>query len=692
MNNSIYIRRKGKVYLDKGPNALPKDYLFNMLANVARLGFTFSKELVEVVLTLSEDKMKTFYKQLINDLNDMVGDTVEYLPIYPNFPDQVKQANTEELYENAFWHYLGDVLGTRFLPNYDKKRRPPLKDEVQLKVIDLGSKDDFNSIFTRLLAAKTSISATDKSTIEWFVKTYNSHVLSLTPEEIPLKENVALYIGCLLQNNIEADEQIKRHVSTATDVLRIATALSDGDISLAQNTKFKSISKHHRRLLLRTLENIGSITEDLLRYKNRWKRLGEILHPFEYKKLFPKCYEAFDILRNDKPFATFNSRVEQALANKDLPQARQLLKTRPGEYSRRLDHLIRLSDQVQEVIADFKHIAPKVSTPILLQLKTHFEERYNNHALRIFFPKGDVGKAVAIDNNLPEIDVETCQKVVELCKQTLVDKFSVLPPLGKVYLDEKLKDYNIPFGQRSASKALKTIPRGSELDLPVGDTIRLFIYWKNGDSRTDIDLSALALDKNSGYVSTVAYYQLKTEGIYHSGDITSAPEGASEFIDIEMSKCLKQGIRYIVMSINSYTKQAYCNLPICFAGYMVRQFPESGEIYDPLTVENKFDLTANTKIAIPIIIDLKEKKVIWTDLSLTSNPSTNNNVHHNLSTTSIINKAMTTLVKPKLYDLFSLHIAARGEQVLDIDEAKTIFAVDNGIRPSDIDIIMSEYL
>ena len=125
---------------------------------------------------------------------------------------------------------------------------------------------------------------------------------------------------------------------------------------------------------------------------------------------------------------------------------------------------------------------------------------------------------------------------------------------------------------------------------------------------------------------------------------------------------------------------------------MVRQFPNSGEIYDPLTVENKFDLTANTRVAIPFIIDLYDKKVIWTDLSLKCNPSTNNNVHNNLSSTTIINKSMTTLAKPSLYDLLTLHIKARGEITLDIREANTIFAIDKGIKPTDIDILVSEYL
>ncbi len=53
---------------------------------------------------------------------------------------------------------------------------------------------------------------------------------------------------------------------------------------------------------------------------------------------------------------------------------------------------------------------------------------------------------------------------------------------------------------------------------------------------------------------------------------------------------------------------------------------------------------------------------------------------------------MTTLVKPNTYDLMELHIKARGEKTFDIKEANTIFATDIGITPTDIDIIVSDFL
>lgn len=51
----------------------------------------------------------------------------------------------------------------------------------------------------------------------------------------------------------------------------------------------------------------------------------------------------------------------------------------------------------------------------------------------------------------------------------------------------------------------------------------------------------------------------------------------------------------------------------------------------------------------------------------------------------LVGKALTNLVKPNLYDLFRLHIEARGELVQDIEEAETIFSLNKGITPFDIE-------
>jgi hypothetical protein len=201
-------------------------------------------------------------------------------------------------------------------------------------------------------------------------------------------------------------------------------------------------------------------------------------------------------------------------------------------------------------------------------------------------------------------------------------------------------------------------------------------------------------DSQWSYKEHISYTNLKSDTYQaaHSGDITSAPDGACEFIDLDIDSILKYGGRYVVMSLNSFTRQPFCNLPQCFGGWMMRQSPRSGEIFEPSTVVDKIDIAADTRICIPVILDLQLRQVIWTDIALKVPVVYLNNVESNLPSMTLMGKALTTMHKANLYDLFELHALARGEWVDDPIEADTVFSWHKGISPFDISLIMSEFL
>ncbi len=666
---------------------VPPNYVGTILKNIENLGYTFSEDLIERLRKFSLEELTVFYSELVEDLREMVGAYREYSPMYPNFPQQVMDTTEARLYINAIIHYI-----TNQLPDYEKKERLPLLDNVNLKVIDLGTPEDFESIFTKLVSSNASLSEQDKTDVKWFVENYHDDVYRLMPAEISIKETIAYVGGLLVSNTEESEKFLSKYIKTATDVLRLATAMSDGDVSLAANTKFITFKRPARRILLGLLENCANLTEDMLRWKKRWIRLGEKLHAGEHAEKFSRSFAAFDVLRNDKPFETFNGKIERALIEKDAEKVIDLLETRAGDFARRLDHLLRLDEAKQtQVLEKFAARAGQISTPVLLQVKTHFKHRNEPQEFRTFFPKGDVAKVQAIENNLPFLTEEICAEAAEICKNALIERFAKLEPLGKCFLDERLKNYLVPFSQRSASKALKTLVRGSRIDLPEANVIRFFLWWKNGTDRTDIDLSAALYDAEFNYKDIVSYYNLKNYGGHHSGDIVDAPDGAAEFIDIDIAKTIEMGVRYVVMSLNSYTQQPYCDLPECFAGWMTRVHADSGEIFEPRTVENKIDIASDTHICLPMIIDLIENKVIWTDIALKKAPLWNN-VQQNLRGISLMTKVLTNLTKTNLHELFALHVEARGEMSNLMENSDTIFSVQKGVTPFDIEIIASEYM
>ena len=687
MNNAIYLRRAQKVWVEVGGGGLPENSIGALLKNIEPLGYTFSPQLIERLQTLSLDEMTGFYATLVETLRQLTGAHRAWKPMYPNFPQQVMEMNEWHLYFNAIAHYV-----TNALPTYAKKERLPLLDQTQPKIIELGSRDDFQSIFTRLVSSKTSISQSDKDDVAWLIEYSKDDIFALLPPEIALKENLAFVGAQLMRHTTQSADFLKNNFKIATDVLRLAVALSDGDVSLAESTKFKTINRAQRRLLLELLENCADPTEDMLRWKNRWIRLGEKLHVGEYAKLFPKSFAAFDVLRNDKPFATFNRQIESAVEARDSDKLVEMLRARPGDFARRLDHLLRLDASGQDrVLDEFAQVASRVSTPVLLQLTAHFKHRNSGHTLRTFFPKGNVAKVQAIENKLPSLDEAVGAAVVRICENALVERFAALPSLGACFLDEKLRDFLVPFSARSAAKSLRTLVRGSKLDLPDAKVLRFFLWWRDGKQRTDIDLSATFFDANFIYKDIVSYYNLKNYGGHHSGDIVSAPQGAAEFIDVNLETLRAKDVRYVVMSINSFTEQPFCDLPECFAGWMARTHAASGEIFEPRTVVDRIDIASDTQICLPLVADLQENRVVWMDIALRKYPSWNN-VENNLSGVSLMARALTSLVKPNLYDLFALHIRARGELVSSRDAAQTVFGLDGDITPFEGDVIAAQWL
>ena len=133
--------------------------------------------------------------------------------------------------------------------------------------------------------------------------------------------------------------------------------------------------------------------------------------------------------------------------------------------------------------------------------------------------------------------------------------------LGRITVDQQLYEgYTVPLGQRSASPGMRTAGRGTRLPLPEGETIRFFLHWRDlpeappkaprpagpaaaedRDTRVDLDLSAFFVSEDFTRTEQIAYYNLRSTAAVHSGDLTSAPDGAAEFIDVTLAEALHDG-------------------------------------------------------------------------------------------------------------------------------------------------------
>lgn len=719
MENSVFniiLRRKNRVFINdddmlKSLSAATgeknKQIVATMNKSIEVFGYTMSEALFDKLVHMKAKSREVVYDVLVNGLKEITGADRVYNPMYPNFPESVMEKDDFELYFNAIVHYWS--FGT-LLPYEEKEERAPLFNTAKVKVLEAGSFDDLNDIFNNLCASKTSLS---KSDVDDMIFVLNSAKVTL-PDEIPYKENAACICRLLVDTGVDTDGSLcKKYVKAATDVLRLVTAMSDGDVSLAENTKFRNLKRSERRIIMNLLAGCGNAAEDMNRYAGRWIRVGEKLHPGEFAKneRYTKAVQAFDIIRNDGKIQSFAGKVDAAIASGDVTTVVSLLKKRPGEFARRIDFLLRIFDKDADrkaVIMGFASVAKDVSSTVLLQVREHFINKLDgSDDMRVFFPKGNLARSYYIKNNRTEaIPEDTMKMVIAVCENTLVNIYGNREFLGKVYIDKALKDYTVPFSLRSAGKTMTAVSRGSRIAIDDNTkVIRPFIWWTNTkDDIIDVDLSVAVFADDWNCLEHVSYSNLKSNrfGICHSGDITNGGpvdgEGVAEFIDLDIDKALSAGARYAVFNVYNFSDENFSKMEHAAFGFMTRNDMKSGKIFEPSTVKQRMDLASATTTCIPVIFDLKERVFVWCDMALTADHVRAGyggiNVESNLPSVVVTCKAMVDVKKPNLYDLFIFNAKARSVITDNPDEADVRFGLDDNcdVKPSDIDVIVGKYL
>lgn len=697
--NAIALRRKFKVNVASSSDRTASPQLVaSAVSNIKQLGFILHPDLIEELLKTDDFYVTNFHDWLTSELKKMVGANKRHVPMYPNFPSQVAEASDAELFFNAIMHYFGDVIGERTLPVYEVESRPVFLEKFgtcdldKLEVIGYMNDLEVYYILDEILSSKATPNQQDKDDIKTFLGMGVVPTKGLA--EVPCKETLAFAYSI-------APNLFGKFVKTATDVLRIAVAWSDGDVTLAKKTRFKKFKRIQRKQILMLLEPIpcAMSAEDMMRYRSEWKRLGEILHPGEFGKRYPNANEAFRLIRNEGA-PTFNSKVEREIKAGPSYDLLQLLKTRPGDFARRLDKILRMSPQPLPVVQAFMGVVKDVSSPVLHQLYSHFwtKGKLAGFEKKICFPKGDVAKALEFPNFVQETDAD--DDIAYGCRNELMRRYAELPSLGKVWCDPVVRGLLIPQSNRSTSSSLYSVGRGSRLS--VGNeknTVRLFMWWKDQkgkdswNNRVDLDLSAMTMDENFKNLGHCSWTQLRGEGMYHSGDITSAPNGASEFLDIDLDS-LNPEVRYIACSVTCFSGQPLATLDEAFCGVMLRDKPNSGEIYEPASVATRADLRTDSTQCLPFLFDVKTREIIWADLTI-NNRGWGYAVENSRDKQALACDAVARMhtLKPGMADLFTWHVIARNSQFVETrEEADFVIAADGDLNPFDTSKVMAEWV
>jgi hypothetical protein len=694
----------------------PMEYeALTICANLESFGARVSEPTALALSWQSRDTLVDLYGRAETAIRTSSGAHRDFAPMYPNFPQQVIDADEQTLLRNALAHYGSVAAGCRALPSYEAKAREI--ERLASKGVEFHIVDEEQALatLTALARSNASMSPSDREAMSALARAFGSSGRARDAAQAlsggANKENLAF--AAVAARDIGGFDAFCEKLTVCTDALRVACALSGGDASLAEKTKFANFPRPARRALMGVIErhltegDQEQALENLFSRREAWLRLGERLHPGELKKAFPMSAMAFEDLRSNKAPRPYADKIKEALMGADVASSIKLLRQRPGEFCRRAGAASRaLGLSAHDALSKaFESCADKVSTPVLLQAASAFAAASAPSAApsRAFMPKGGMGRIFLREDQSAEqasIDPLFAKAMALSCARALTERFATFEPLGKVYIDPALDKIHAPFAARSASRQTRALARGSRLPVE-GKIARLFAWWgekgvaKDGASvscgRIDIDLSCMFLGADFQPMGHVSWTMLRSgSAVVHSGDITSAPNGACEFIDVDYDK-LDPKVKYIAMTIHAFTGQNFDDMPECFAGWMGRDAAMKGRVFDARSVQGKSDVALGATTCMPMFLDVDAREAVWADLAMPKN-SGYSMVEKQTKMISMAVKALANMRKPTMGQLARLHAGARGSLVHTPEEADVIFSLDKGVTPYDFELIASELL
>ena len=726
--NSIALRHLNGIHIAKNTTnnvneTLSIEELATLIKKFEGYGYIFSKELAIAISKEERNVIIDKLKSVIEVIEDFKSDK-NYTVFYKNFPDEVIDMSEVDLYINQILHYWIGYLPS----NNENIIKEDVKPSKLVKARELNLIDDemIEKLFIDLLSSNVTIS--EQYLDDVCVLTNNKSIKELEKymEYIQMKETLTTVSSYILKK----EGVLIGNFKTATDILRLIAKIS-GDELNNKHIHFAYFSRTELREFIDKLENLKNIMPDIKRYSKPWHTFFKLYAKKINFNKFPKVRKVADMLFGDISYMTERGKINEqikrlsTMSEEDLDNLVKEFTIFYGDYVREILSLLNKADenQYEKLLIGLENCVTKVNTRILFQL---YDRIINLKAKDKTVPRlvNSKGKWRRLKESISLSD-ELLNRVLQIVEDGIKTQLKEKENLGKVFIDEDYKNIMLTTSEKDSNVSLRPMTRGSRIKFnPKAEVLRFFVAWKNLDektlkelntayskldektlkeltpmySRVDVDLSALTFNENLEFNDVVAYYNQKKSGFAFSGDITNAPEGALEYIDVfDLERLKKKGNRYILMQIRSYNGYTFEEINSVYAGVMELTSIEAKEkknMYSTAITEG-FQIVSSERTTNTILVDLKKFEYIWLDMNMDGYKLDVFQNALNCEEIPYLNDMLRYFSKKQyitMYDLLKLNADVRGVLIKDKKEADVIFEkVDNKNNLALADIL-SNYL
>lgn len=564
-----------------------------VMMNFSYYGFALDFQAFQNIRTLSDAELTAWWLQVEPELKQLTGDDLKIADfvVYKNFPTEVLEKSEAEYWfaqTCIYWGFPSTLFSQEIKP------REQMSEQPKCKVLRAAAPNALQNILNSYLSSSVRWKAQECRDVFHLVQAQSADL-----SKIPFKENLVTLAKFFM-------EQGQLAVTlTATDALRLAAALSDGDASLREKFKFRSFKRSERKFFLTALENSSNLVDDFARRPELWKRFLHALRPGDYVKQFPQVCKTYNQLYKDQ-LSTFNSKVELGLgsANQDVLE---LLSSRPGEFRRRLAHTLTVFGNSAAESFSSEKVLSKLTNYQLVSVR-RFLETLEGRKTRLFPPKGNWSR---LKFGTPrQIKTEQIKLISDRIGQTLATRLPKVKHIDPMTTQIKLA---------SSDGEVSQYTRGTTFDIPENiNFIRSASYWQH-PTTIWFDNGWNFFNAEWRPTGTCCWNMVNGQpGVAFSGDPVNnhLTDGrACQIIDLDLKK-IPKNVRYAVWNILCYSSISFSKATEVFGALQWGEDAQKGGLFEPSRAQLAFRLKGEQMTKYVCYLDLQERKLVFMDINL----------------------------------------------------------------------------